>query len=39
VSVHIVWIFSDGRLIITSPMEPLFLLLPYVIKAAEVSES
>jgi len=33
-----VWLSVDGRVIVTSPMDPLFLLLPYVIKAANVSE-
>ena len=29
----------DGRVIVTSPMDPLFLLLPYVIKAADVGDN
>ena len=34
--VYAMWIFADGRLIVTSPVESLYLILPYLIKASDV---
>jgi len=31
-------VLADGRMIVTSPVDPVFLILPYLIKAADVGD-